>query len=59
MYIQFHHAQIGARMLREMGVEDGISELVAATAEPEKQGDPLDLRIIQAADGDRVVGKET
>ncbi|NSW54937.1 MAG: HDIG domain-containing protein [Armatimonadetes bacterium] len=61
MWLQRTHAHSGAQVLREMGVAETVCRLVEATATRREPGDPLDWRIIKAADGDVVLapGDET
>ena len=54
MYLQFFHSQIGADMMRKIGVEEEVAILIEGTAETESPSNPLPLRILNAADGDRV-----
>lgn len=56
MYVQLHHAAIGAEMLREIGTEEEVCRLVAATGGPRKgRPESLALEVLWAADGDCVV----
>ena len=59
MYRQLRHAPIGAKMLREMGAEEELCRLVAATGGPRRQRpESLELEILWEADGDRTVTRE-
>lgn len=58
MHVQLRHAAIGGEMLREIGTEEDVCRLVAATGGP-RRGRPqsLALEVLLAADGDRVAAE--
>jgi putative nucleotidyltransferase with HDIG domain len=58
MYVQYAHVQLGVEMLRAAGVDDEVCRLVLYTAEPRRNNDGLEKKIIQGADADRVIGPE-
>lgn len=58
MHIQHTHPQISARMMQQAGVRPEVCAWVAATGLPVKPTDPLELRLLMAADADRVLPPE-
>ena len=57
MYVQITHPALGAEMLESTGTEDDVRLLVSETWQRGSPGDPIEKRILLAADGDRVVGE--
>lgn len=55
MHIQHQHPHIGARMMREAGVPSHVCTWVEATGERPRPDAPLEVRILLAADADRIL----
>jgi hypothetical protein len=59
MHIQHTHPQISARMMQQAGVRPEVCAWVASTGLPVKPTDPLELRLLMAADADRLLPPES
>jgi hypothetical protein len=58
MHIQHTHPHLSAHMMEQTGVRPEVCAWVAATGVPLKPTAPLELRLLMAADGDRVLPPE-